>query len=735
MSENPLIESPESEAAKPRGCGFLFFGGMILMGAIWGAFLGAFVYILEDSEDIVASVEEFRPKIGSRLVASDRSEMGEFTLETRTLVPLNQIPLKLQKAFIATEDDTFYTHKGVRPLALTKAVLDALRTNHLRGASTITQQIVRNIDKTGITKEQTVQRKLQEMLAALQLERKYTKDEILEMYLNQIFLGVSAHGVESASRQYFLKSVSDLTLGESAMLAGLTRAPNKNQPFRHAENARIRRDIVLKQMLNNGFITVDEYNAALVEDLNQSVITPDERELYLNEEERNWRPNRFKAPYFAEEVRKFITRPPAPYELDVTGADLFEDGLEITTTLDPVLQELAEDILFARLDLFDKEKMEDLKAIGKEHEFKPVSGALVCLDNRIGPDYDYRGFVRAMVGGRNYAQTKFNMATQAKRQPGSSVKPFVWLAALDNGMTPSDYIVDRPAKYYDVVGTLWEPKNFGDEYAGPIPIRVGLELSKNIVSIKLADRFKTPLIRSYLRSAGFRLPMTEGLSLALGTSETTVIDQAECYSTLVNGGIHIEPTMITQIRDRDGIIRYDHKQFRNPERVFPADVSYQVVHLMQGVCEPTGRYNPSGRRTDRLARPRGGKTGTTNDSTDLWFCGFTAQYTCIIWIGYEQPASLGEGVRFTGGALASPVWTDFMIGAHEGLPVKDFKVPAGVEFYNIDRQTGLTVGKYNKYPEAYIRGTKPPDRAPVFEMEGELETLSEPRMFQNLPRN
>jgi len=729
MSEDPKTESEESEQVKPRGCGLLFFGGMVFIAAIWGALLGAFVYILEDSEDIVESVEEFRPKIGSRMVASDRSEMGEFTLETRKLVPLNQIPLQLQKAFLATEDDTFYTHKGVRPLALTKAVLDAVRTNHLRGASTITQQIVRNIDKTGITKEQTVQRKLQEMLAALQLERKYTKDEILEMYLNQIFLGVSAHGVESASRQYFLKSVSDLTLGECAMLAGLTRAPNKNQPFRHAENARIRRDIVLKQMLNNGFITTEEYNAGIKEDLNDSVITPDEREFYLNTEELNWRPNRFKGPYFAEQVRRFIKDPPAPYEMDVTETDLYEDGLEITTTLDPVLQEAAEDILLGELELFDQKKLAWLTKRGRQHEFKPVSGALVCLDNRIGPDYDYRGYVRAMIGGRDFSKSKFNRATQAKRQPGSSVKPFVWLAALDNGMTPSDYIVDRPAKYIDAVGTPWEPKNFDDKYHGPIPIRVGLELSKNIVSIKLADRFKTPLIRSYLRSAGFRLPMTEGLSLALGTSETTIIDQAECYNTLVLGGIHIEPTMITQIRDRDGIIRYDHKQFRNPERVFPADVSYQVVSLMQGVCEPTGRYSPSGRRTAALERPRGGKTGTTNDSTDVWFCGFTAQYTCILWIGYDDNTSLGKGDEFTGGALASPIWTKFMQAAHEGLPVKDFKVPAGVEFYDIDRQTGLTVGKYNKYSEAYIRGTKPPDRAPVFEMEGELESLTDPGML------
>jgi penicillin-binding protein 1A len=729
----PTENNPDEPAPKGRGCAGLFVLLLVVVGAAWGAGLGVFVYILEGAEDTIEAVEAFRPQIGSKVYSAGAEELGEFALEARQVVSLSEMPLKLQKAFIATEDDTFYTHKGVRPLAIARAILDAFRTNRLRGASTITQQIVRNIDKTGISSEQTFQRKIREALVALQLERQFTKDEILEMYLNQIFLGVSANGVESAARQYFLKSVSDLTLGECAMLAGLTRAPNINQPFRSPENARVRRDIVLRQMLANRFITQEEYEAALAEDLDHSVITPAERKMFVSEEKLKWNPNKFKAPYFVEEVRQFIKRPPAPHQIGATEQELFQDGLEVFTTIDMNLQQAAEEVLYAALDKIDAKKLAQLKKAGKEHEFVPVTGALVCLDNRVGPDFDYRGYVRAMVGGRDYETQKFNMATQAKRQPGSSVKPFIWLAALDNGMTPSDYMLDKQKKYIDVVGNVWEPKNFDDKYAGPIPIRKALELSKNIVSIRLTDRFKTPLIRSYLRSAGFKLPMTEGLSIALGSSDTRIIDQASCYNTLALGGIRVEPTLITKIVDRDGIVRYDADSFREFKRVFPADVTYQVVHLMQGVCKPNpGGYSPSGRRTAPLGRPRAGKTGTSNESRNVWFCGFTPQYVCVVWIGYADNRSLGKGVAYTGGALASPIWTDFMIRAHEGLPVKDFKVPAGVEFYNINRSTGLAGGKYR---EAYIRGTKPLTEKPVFEMDDELETLGAPRMFSQLDRN
>lgn len=720
MTDESSQQPPDAEGSgrrRLRGCGGLFFLVTLCLAALWGAGLGVFVYILGETEGTIDALQDYRPKAGSRIFSADGTELGEFAVETRQVISLNEMPLHLQKAFIATEDHTFYEHRGVRPLAVAVAVFDSLRTNRLRGASTITQQIVRNIDLTGVSKEVTIERKLREMLVALQLERRYTKDEILEMYLNKIFLGISAHGVEAAAEQYFMKHASDLTLGESALLAGLARSPNRNQPFRHPDNARKRRDIVLAQMLEHGMITRDEYEAARAESVEKSVVTPDERAELPPAALVAWAPNRFQAPYFVEEVRKAISS--SGNQFNVDSDDLFAGGLELYTTIDMRLQRAAEDALLAALDEFDRKRRESLTKQGRENEFVPVNGALVCLDNRPG----YEGFVRAMVGGRDFATKKFNTATQALRQPGSSVKPFVWLTALDNGMTPSSVIVDKPFSIVDAVGNVYEPENFEGTYEGPIPIRKALELSINIVSLKLVQRFGLPLVRSYMRSAGFRQPISDvvGLTVGLGTPVTTVIDQATCYQTLALGGVRVPPVMVTQIKDRDGITRYDYHGNYSQERVFPEDVVYQITHLLQGVCTPVKdqSYFPSGRRTVRLGRPRAGKTGTTNDSRDAWFCGFTPQFTCVVWIGYDNNDALGKGTNYTGGALASPVWTDFMIAAHEGLPVKDFKVPAGVEFYNIDRATGVLGGDYR---EAYIRGAKPPTEMPVF-LEEELETL------------
>lgn len=717
-------ENTENTASRARGCAGLFFFLALIAAAGWGAVLGVFVWILEDAEEPIQAIDEFRPRIGSRVFSFDGELLGEFAVEARRLVSLNEIPVMLQKAFIATEDDTFYEHKGFRPLALANAMVEAIRTNRLRGASTITQQVVRNVDKTGVSREITLRRKFREIIIALQLEREFTKDEILEIYLNQSFLGVSAYGVAAAADQYFAKDVSELTLGECALLAGLTRAPNRNEPFRNPENARIRRDIVLKQMLQNRFITQQDYEEGLKESVDESVVTREERKALAAEGKDSWTPNRFLAPYFVEEVRRFIGKPPAPYEVSASKEELFEGGLEIYTTIDMRLQRIAEDILTKALDEFDAAKRQALEKKGKENEFVPVSGALVCLDNQPGSE----GFVRAMVGGRDFETKKFNMATQAERQPGSSVKPFIWLAALDQGMTPSDIVLDAEFIQLDAYGGPWAPENFDRKFLGYIPIRKALERSVNIVSVKLVNRFKMPLVRSYLRSAGFKKPIGDdvGLTIALGTPETTVLDQAVCYSTLALGGVRVQPTIITEIKDRDGFVRYDHRSFRKKTRAFPEDVTYQIIHLLQGVCKPDfkGNYLPTGWRTYKLERPHGGKTGTTNESRNVWFCGFTPQYTCVIWLGYEDNRPLGRGTRYTGGVLASPIWTDFMIQAHEGLPIKDFRVPPGVEFYDIDRHTGLAGGTYR---EVFIRGTHPPTEMPVLEMTERLEELPKAR--------
>jgi len=335
----------------------------------------------------------------------------------------------------------------------------------------------------------------------------------------------------------------------------------------------------------------------------------------------------------------------------------------------------------------------------------PVSGGLVTLDNRPGEE----GYVRAMVGGRDFRENQYNTVTQAYRQPGSSVKPFVWAAAIDNGYTPADIVIDEPFQYVTPLGQIWRPKNFDGEFHGPITLRRALERSVNIVSIKLVQQLGMPLVRSYIQRSGISKPIdtTAKLTIALGVHQATPMEQAVAYSIFRHNGDMWKPTIVTEVRDRDGFVRYksNHDEKLVPD-VLPDNVAYIMNYLLQGVAT----YG-TGARTAPLERPRGGKTGTTNDSRDAWFCGFTNQFTGVVWLGYRDNRPLGSGINYTGGRLASPVWTEFMIEAHKGLPIKDFEAPEGVEFYNIDRETGLRGGKFR---EAFLEGTKPPENWPMF---------------------
>ncbi len=687
-----------------RGCAGIFFFLFLIIGSLWGAGLGVFVWILDDAKTTIEALEDFRPKVGSKVFSWDGELLGEFTIEQRRLVRLNEMPLHLQKAFVATEDDKFFEHKGVRVDAIVKAALDALRTGHTRGGSGITQQVVRNIEPLQVGQERTIQRKIREAFVAFQVEREFTKDEILELYLNQIFLGISAHGVEAAAQQYFAKSCRDVTLGEAAMLAGLTRRPNRQEPFHYMKNALTRRNIVLQQMLENRFITEAEYEAALQEDLDAAVVTPEERQALREEGKAPEDLRAFKAPYFVEEIRQFLMQ-------QYGKSEVFENGLEIRTTLDLQLQTYAEQALLKALDEFDEKKKAYLERNHREDEFIPVSGALVCIDNR---DL-YKGFVRALVGGRDFQNEKYNTATQAKRQPGSSVKPFVWTAAVDNGLTPSTVIFDEPFERIAPNGQPWRPKNFDGKFHGPMTIRHALEKSVNIVAIKLAEMLGPPLVRSYFERCGLPADVT-GLTIALGTQEVTVLDHCVAYSCFPNGGVRYSPVMVADIFNRDGLPRYNYKVYQGKEQALDPKVAYVVTHMLQGVCTPdftmrtpeypTGYY-PTGWRTHVLKRPCGGKTGTTNSSRNVWFCGFTREFTTIVWIGYRDNRPLGKGGNFTGGRLAAPVWVEFMQAAHEGLPVRDFEVPYGVDFYDIHRFKGTLGGDYK---EAYIAGTKPPEK-------------------------
>ena len=689
----------EKTPRRRRGCGGLFFCFMVVAAVLWGGALGAFTWILSDAKATINALEDFRPKVGSRVYSADGELLGEFAGdEHRQLVSLNEIPLHVQKAFLATEDHTFYEHKGVRPDAIVNALIYTLQTGRTRGGSTISQQVVRNIEPLAVGQERTVKRKIREAIIAFQVEKDFTKDEILELYLNQSFLGVSAHGVQAAARQYFAKDVWDLTLAEGAMLAGLMRAPNVLQPFRNPEGARERRDIVLSQMLEKGFITQQEHDAAAAESLDESVVTPDERAELAAEGRQVWAPNKFQAPYFVEEIRKYIQEQRERQEI-------FEGGLEIHTTIDIRLQRAAEKTLTKALDEFDQKRLAALKRRGAENEFVPVTGALVCLDNRPG----YRGFIRAMVGGRDFETEKYNCATQARRQPGSSVKPFVWSVAIANGMTPSSIEVDEPYVRVDRWGNRWAPKNFSATFEGPVSLRVALEKSINVISVKLTERFGPSLVRSCLERAGIRTPFDTGagLTIALGSPVVTVLDHCTAFSTFANLGKRYDPVMITEIKNRDGITLRDSRNYGEapPVDVMRPSVAYVLTHMMEGVA----RWGTGARAYGNLKRPCAGKTGTSNDARDVWYCGFTPYYTCLVWIGYKDNRPLGEGRDYTGGRLACPVWAEFMKTAEEGLPVKEFEVPEGVVFYDVDRHTGYRGGNFQ---EAFIEGTAPPYYAP-----------------------
>ncbi|NIA16693.1 MAG: PBP1A family penicillin-binding protein [Nitrospiraceae bacterium] len=703
------------ELGRRRGCGGLFLVAMLVVAACWGGALGAFVWVLDDAKTTIQALEAFRPKVGSKVFSADGQLLGEFAIEQRELVNLNQIPLHVQKAFMAAEDKRFYEHRGVRLESIVSAFYLAAQGHRLRGASTITQQVVRNIEPLGVGTERRWARKIREAIIAFQVERDFTKDEILELYLNQLFLGVSANGVQAASRQYFSKDVWDLTLSEGAMLAGLTRAPNRNQPFRHPDRAVKYRNVVLKQMLDYGFISQEDFDSATAESLEESVVTPEEREVLKAEGKGVWAPNKYKAPYFVEEIRSFILN---QSEL----GRLYDEGLEIHTTLDMRLQEAAEDALLSALDKFDADKLKSLTKAGKEDEFVPVTGALVCIDNRPG----YKGYVRAMVGGRDFDKKKFNCATQAKRPPGSSVKPFVWAAAIANGLTPSTIEIDEPFERIDAWGNVWRPKNFTSEFLGPVSLRVALQKSINMVSIKLVERLTMQVVRSYLERAGIRTPIDSavGLTIALGTPVVTVLDHCTAYSTFANLGIRYDPLMLTEIKNRDGITLASYRPDSpdDHEPVMRPNVAYVMTYLLQGVAE-----FGTGARSRALERPRAGKTGTTNESRDVWFCGFTPDFTCVVWIGYEDYRPLGKGRAFTGGRLACPIWTDFMVKAHEGLPVRQFEEPEGIEWYTVDRNTGLAGGSFR---EAFIEGTSPPvEMPPVLE---EAEWGLDSRLLETL---
>ncbi len=796
---------------------------LIAIATVIGSGLAAFV-IWHISQDLpeYQQLVDYYPATLTRVHANDGRVMAEFAHERRIFVPIGQMPQRVIHAFIAAEDKTFYSHPGISVPDILRASLQNLMNygSNRRpiGASTITQQVARNFllgDELSIT------RKIREALLALRLERALSKERILELYLNEIFLGGRSFGVAAAALNYFNRTLDDLSLAEIAYLAALPKAPSNYHPVRNREAAIARRDWVLGRMLEDGYITREEYDEARAQPL---------------EIRRRGPSDMIRADYFAEEVRRDLF---ARFGEDT----LYRGGLSVRTTLDPRLQEIADRALRNGLIAYDRRHgwrgpvarvvlgpgwerrlaqvhapgglapwrlavvlelsgegaevgltdgsqgtipfsemqwarpLRDLQRVGNPprnagdvvqpgdvvaveavdpprpaaaqargrgqtatlvaaaqpdaaagdqaqararqyfalRQIPNVGGALVAMD-------PHTGRVLAMSGGWSFEGSQFNRATQAMRQPGSSFKPFVYMAALENGFNPSSLILDGPIALDSGNGQVWQPENASRNYLGPTTLRRGIELSRNLMTVRLAMQIGIDQVASYAERFGVMDRMPQVLSMALGAGETTVLRMVTAYAQIANGGLRITPRLIDRVQDRNGqtIYRGDQRDCADcarlawrdglaapelpdtRERILDAITDFQILNIMAGV---TTRGTAAS--LAQLGRPLAGKTGTTNDYKDAWFVGFSPDLVAGVFVGFDQPRTLGQGEE--GGRLAAPIFREFIGEALRGQPIVPFRVPPGVRFVRVSLSTGQPArgGERDVIMEAFRPGQDP----------------------------
>jgi len=781
-----------------RFLGFLFTVGFILF---CGLSAGAAYIIWETSKGLpdYKQLAQYEPPVTTRVHAGDGSLLAEYAKERRLFLPINAVPKRVIEAFLAAEDKTFYEHPGIDWQSLLRAVVVNVEAylegggRRLVGASTITQQVAKNFL---LNSDRTIDRKLKEALLALRIEQTFTKDQILELYLNEIFLGLNSYGVAAASLNYFDKPLSELDLAEMAYLAALPKAPNNYHPFRYTERAVERRNWVLDRMLENGFITKEEHAKSAAEPL--KVVS------------RSTGAQRFAAESFAEEVRREV-------QLIYGEEKLYAGGLSIRTTIDPKLQAIARHALSAGLIKYDRKHGwhgpvrtldtqgdwgPDLAKVNSPDDVAPWRLALVLevteteakigLQPRLGPtgqvtderetgavplglmtwarkagpdgvgpeiklpsdvlavgDVVYvapsgtagqwhlvqlpgvegalvamdphTGRVLALVGGFSYGKSQFNRAVQALRQPGSSIKPFVYAAALDNGYTPASVVLDAPIEFRMSNGEVWRPKNYTGKYHGPSTLRRGIELSRNVMTVRLANDMGIAKFGELTERLGIYERSPRHLAMALGAGETTLLKMTTAYSMLANGGKKIEATLIDRIQDRYGrtVFRHDKRDCagckaakweNQPEPELLDDreeavnpyTAYQITSMLEGVVQ-----RGTGQALKSVGKPVAGKTGTTNEERDSWFIGFTPDLTVGAYVGYDNPKPMGR--EATGGQLVAPIVAEFMRGALRGKPATPFRVPPGIALIPLDPKTGKRgiYGDPNIILEAFKPGEEP----------------------------
>jgi len=768
-----------------RLLGFLFATGALVF-VVLACAAAVTVWKFEKDLPDYTQLQNYEPPVMTRVQAGDGSLLAEYSRERRLYLPSTAIPPLVKEAFISAEDKNFYTHSGIDPEGVLRAVTVLIQGNkRAQGASTITQQVAKNFL---LTNERSFTRKIREALLALRIEQAYPKEKILELYLNEIYLGLGNYGVAAAALNYYDKSVNELSVAEAAYLAALPKGPNNYQPFLKHDAAVQRRNYVIDRMVENGYVTKAEGEKAKQEALgvNPRVLTPDS----------------FAAGYFAEEVRRELS--------DRYGEKkLYEGGLSVRATLDPKMQVIARKALVDGLVRFDEahgfrgairhidlggdwgpplaavpafgdvqpwrlavmldgsdtavriglqpghdkagEVVQDrdagmlnqdgirwtgkrsIRSIlspgdvvyvaaidGKPGQYRlqqvpEISGAIVAMD-------PYTGRVFAMVGGFSFEQSEFNRATQAQRQPGSSFKPFVYATALDNGYTPSSSVLDAPIEIDQGPGLgIWRPQNDDDNGSGPHTLRYGVEHSRNLMTVRLAKDIGMPLIVEYAKRFGIYDDMLPVLSMSLGAGETTVLRMVTAYSMLANGGRRIKPTLVDRIQDRWGNTIYRHdervcdgcdaatwteqaepKLIDKREQVIDPMTAYQVTSILEGVIT-----RGTGQAVKVLNRHLAGKTGTTNDAKDVWFVGYSSDLAVGLYLGYDQPRSLGATAYAA--EYAAPVFRDFMAAALKDKPDVPFRAPIGIKLIGVDYRSGMRSSGKESIIEAFKPGTAPPD--------------------------
>ena len=629
-------KGPGAERKRPRPRrrrwlrGFLIAAGIVslLVGTgVAVAALWAFT-ILPRTLPSVTALESFQPLVGTKIYDDNDELITELHVERRIFVPLAHVPQTLRDAVIATEDKRFYYHWGVDPIGIARAMVQNYRRGRLaEGGSTITQQLTKVLF---LTPDKSLERKMKEAVLALELERRYTKDRILEMYLNQVYFGHGAYGVEAASRTYFGKSVSEINVREAALLAGLPRAPTTYSPFEHGEAAKRRREVVFRRLVEYGALKEPEAKRLARTDL--GLIPPERR--------------RTTGQYFLEYVQQALE---SRY-----GADMvFKGGLNVYTTLNPSMQLAAEQAL-----------RDGLKALeGRTKGAKPgehPEGAIVTVETQTG-------YVRAMVGGYDFFRSEFNRAVQARRQPGSAFKPFIYIAAVESGLTAATRVDDAPVSYaVGPNGQTWKPENYDRKFRGPTTLQQALEESVNVVTVKVQEKVGLNRTIQVARRFGISSALDLNLSLALGTSDLTLIELTSAYGALANQGQWLPPTTIRYVTDPQGKLLEEHMP--EPREAVSPETAYVVTHMLRGVVE-----RGTGQAAKALGRPVAAKTGTTNDYSNAWFIGYTPRLATGVWVGYDRPRSLGKDE--TGSRVAVPIWVSYMGRVLGDSPKEDFPMP------------------------------------------------------------